>query len=102
MKDWKGNSKSTFACLAASSHSNNGREQHDYYATSPQAAEWLLDIIPLSTDTPIWECASGEDHLAKVFRQHGFTVRTSDIIQRTPTTEQLNFLTCQDKWDGHH
>lgn len=49
----------------------------------------------------VWECASGENHLAEVFRHYGYTVRTSDIVKRTPTTEVLDFLDCNvQHWDG--
>ena len=30
----------------------------------------------------------------------GYTVRTSDLIKRTPTTEELDFLQCNENWDG--
>ena len=42
MKDWKGNARSTFATLGASTHSDDDREANDYYATDPKAAELLL------------------------------------------------------------
>lgn len=34
MKDWKENTRSTFATLGASTHSDHDREENDYYATS--------------------------------------------------------------------
>lgn len=45
MKDWKGNSKSVFAQLGASNHSTEERQNEDYYATDPEAAQWLLRIL---------------------------------------------------------
>lgn len=42
MKDWTGNSKSTFSQLGSSAHSENERETHDFYATDPIALELLL------------------------------------------------------------
>ncbi len=42
MKDWKGNTRSTFATLGASTHSDHDCEENDYYATDPKAAELLL------------------------------------------------------------
>lgn len=50
----------------------------------------------------IWEPASGENHLADVFRRRGHNVRTSDIVPRTPTTEVLDFLSLdnQGSWHG--
>ena len=35
MPDWTGNKTSVYANLAASSHSEQEREQNDYYATPP-------------------------------------------------------------------
>ena len=90
MKDWSGNSKSTFVTLGASNHTDKERQKEDYYATEPKAAKLLLDVENFSTD--IWEPASGENHLAEVFTHFGHKVRTSDIIARTPNTEVLDFL----------
>lgn len=60
--------------------SETDRETNDYYATSPVAAEWLIKIEELSHN--IWECACGEGHLAKVFVEHGYTVKSTDLIDR--------------------
>lgn len=101
-KDWKGNSASIWKTLGASNHCNEEREQNDYYATSPKAAELLLEIENLDKNAPIWECSSGENHLADVFREHGYIVRTSDIVKRTETTEQLDFLSDGvTEWNGN-
>ena len=88
-KDWTGNSKATFATLGASSHSLAERQQQDYYATDPIAAELLLQHEKF--DGPIWEPACGEKHLSGVFEQHGYEVRNSDLVQRCEC-EQLDFL----------
>lgn len=88
-KDWTGNSKATFATLGASSHSLAERQQQDYYATDPIAAELLLKHEQFSG--PIWEPACGEKHLSNVFEQHGYDVRNSDLVQRCDC-EQLDFL----------
>lgn len=63
MKDWKGNAKSIFAQLGASSHSSDERQSQDYYATDPMAAELLQQIEDIPKDKPVWECAAGERHL---------------------------------------
>lgn len=101
-KDWTGNCNSVWKTLGASNHCAGEREQNDYYATSPKAAELLLEIEDLDKNDPIWECSSGENHLADVFREHGYRVRTSDIVKRTETTEQLDFLSeGVTEWDGN-
>lgn len=69
MKDWGGNSKTTFSVIGASNHSEKERIENDYYATHPIAAEWLMKLEKLSPD--IWECACGEGHLSKEFIRGG-------------------------------
>lgn len=101
-KDWTGNYNSVWKTLGASNHCPEEREQNDYYATHPKAAELLLEIEDLDKNVPIWECSSGENHLADVFKEHGYKVRTSDIVKRTETTEQLDFLSeGVTEWNGN-
>lgn len=101
-KDWVGNGNSIWKTLGASNHTDKERQNEDYYATDPIAAELLLQIEDLDKDYPIWECSAGENHLAKVFEDNGYTVRKSDIIKRTDETEQLDFLSDEvTDWDGY-
>ena len=99
-KDWSGNANSIWKTLGASNHTDKERQNEDYYATDPIAAEWLLKIEEIPKDKPIWECAAGEKHLSKVFEEHGYKVRSSDLIVRTEDVEQLDFLTSNETWDG--
>lgn len=101
MKDWTGNSNSIYKILGASNHTNEERQNEDYYATDPSAAEWLIKIEDLDKNCPIWECACGENHLANVFMQNGYTVRTSDIIKRVPDAEVIDFLRYEKEWIGN-
>ena len=39
----------------ASNHSSYEREEYDYYATEPYAAQLLMEVEQFNTD--IWECA---------------------------------------------
>ena len=75
-----------------------GRQEHDYYATEPIAVKLLLNQECF--DQNIWECASGENHIANVLKEYGYNVRTSDIVKWTPTTEQKDFLKNRKKWNG--
>lgn len=101
-KDWIGTSNSIWKILGASNHTNEERQNEDYYATDPIAAELLLQIEELDRNIPIWECSCGENHLANVFKKHGYTVRTSDLVKRTETTEQLDFLSDEvTDWHGN-
>lgn len=99
-KDWTGNKNSIFKTLGASNHTDKERQSEDYYATDPVAAEWLLKIENIPTNKPIWECASGEDHLANIFRENGYKVRSTDLIKRLDTTEELDFLKQNETWNG--
>ena len=90
-KDWTGNAKSIFVCNGASNHSEEDRQQEDYYATDPKALELLLELESFSPY--VWECACGEGHLSEVLKSHGYKVRSSDIVNRGyPDTEKLDFL----------
>ena len=41
-KDWTGNNKSAFKQLGASTHCDEKREEHDFYATDPSAIDDLF------------------------------------------------------------
>lgn len=91
MKDWTGNHNSIYKTIGASNHTDNEREKHDYYATEPKAVEILLEnehFFPY-----VWECACGEGHISKVLKEHGYTVKSTDIVDRGyPGTEIQDFL----------
>ena len=63
MSDWVGNANSIYKTLGASNHTDKERENNDYYATEPKAAELLLEVEDLHKR--IWECACGEGILPK-------------------------------------
>lgn len=103
MQDWIGNYNSIYKTLGASNHTENEREKHDYYATEPKAVELLLQqekFIPY-----VWECACGEGHMSEVLKNHGYKVKSSDLIDRGyEDTEVLDFLKVQkcdikEDWD---
>lgn len=78
--DWTGDTNAVFKTLGASSHGNNERVSHDYYATHPIAVEKLLEVETF--DHHIWEPACGEGHISKVLEAHGYDVSSSDLIYR--------------------
>ena len=98
VKDWTGNSKSTFVTLGASNHSTTEREDNDFYATEPKALELLLDIEEL--DPYIWECACGKGHLSDALRKRGYIVKSTDLIDRGYGEGNVDFLQCTDKHNG--
>lgn len=78
-----------FVTLGASNHTDQQRQHEDFYATDPIAAKLLLEAEVFNGK--IWECACGEKHLAKVFEEAGYDVRSSDIVNRCGN-EVLDFL----------
>jgi hypothetical protein len=91
MKDWTGNGNSIYKTLGASNHTDEERENNDYYATDPIAAKLLLDLVDLNQN--IWEPSCGEGHLSKVFVENNFTVKSSDLIDRGYGETGIDFLT---------
>ena len=103
MKDWTGNKNSTWATLAASNHSDSERETNDYYATEPKALELFLNKAKedgLILNEPLWECACGEGHLAKVLEKYGYKVKSSDLINRGYGASNVDFLQAEFLWGG--
>lgn len=90
MKDWTGNSKTTFTTLGASNHSDYERAENDFYATSPKAIDELFKVIDKPTE--VWECACGAGHLSKRMRELGVKVYSSDLIDRGYGTPGIDFL----------
>ena len=103
-KDWVGGKASTFKCLGASNHTDHERQEHDFYATSPEAAEWLLKIEPEINN--IWENACGLGHLAEPFRKAGKLKAISDLVDRGYCPEGImksygkDFLKMNKVWKG--
>jgi len=98
-KDWTGNYNSLYKTLGASNHTGKERQEEDFYATDPKAAELLLQLETFSPN--IWECACGEGHLSKVFEQAGYNVKSTDLIDRGYGEPNVNFLDIKDiSWDG--
>lgn len=79
-RDWTGNSRSVFSCLGANNYSQHEREANDYYATEPKAVELLLEQERFRNN--ILEPACGEGHMSVVLSNHGYNVRSSDIVDR--------------------
>lgn len=98
-KDWTGDTHSVFVTVGASNHSKDERQSEDYYATDPMAAEWLLRLEEIQG--PIWEPCCGGGHLAKVFSDHGYDVKATDLVDRGYGQGGVNFLDSRIKeWNG--
>lgn len=103
MKDWIGNSKTTFAQLGASNHSVLERETNDYYATDPKTLVIFLKSLQrdnIKLNNQIWECACGEGHLSKVLLEKGYIVKSTDLINRNYGIYGIDFLKETAKWNG--
>lgn len=97
MKDWKGNKASVFKTIGAAS-ADHDRQREDYYATEPAATEWLCRLEQFGTD--VWEPACGEGHMSRVLEQHGYRVRSTDIVDRG-YGERFDFLGIDNQqWAG--
>lgn len=104
-KDWIGNKSTNISTNGFANNTTYQREENDYYATDPIAAEYLLDFgIHFKN---IWENAVGGWHLANVFYRNGLLKKASDIIIRKNVdgafkTEIINFLNYNNpnSWDG--
>lgn len=66
-KDWSGNSKAVFSTMATNSHSNEVREEHDFYATDPVAIDKLFKVF--LPNPKVWECAAGLGHMSKRIKE---------------------------------
>ena len=97
-KDWIGNGNSVYKPLGATNHTADARENNDYYATSPIAAELLLGLEPFSRR--IWEPACGEGHLSKVLEAHGYEVISTDLVYRGYGSGGVDFLSFEGTFDG--
>lgn len=90
--------KSIYITLGASNHTDKERQNEDFYATDPIAAKLLLEVEEFSNN--IWECGCGQKHLANVFENAGFNVRSSDIVDRCGN-EVYDFLSSDNTfWNG--
>lgn len=92
-------SKTQMRIIGASNHADHEREKDDFYATDPIATIKLCELEKFNTD--IWEPACGMGHMSKVLAQHGYRVRSSDIVNRGYGDEIADFLATDNiQWHG--
>lgn len=89
----------TFTTIGASNHSERIRPNEDYYATDPKAVELLLENETFNQT--IWECACGEGHIAKVLESNGYSVISTDLIDRGYGEGGIDFLTQTENRGGN-
>lgn len=102
MKDWVGDKNSIYKTLGASNHTDKDREENDFYATEPKSIDVLVENFPL-TKLPIWEPACGQGHMSERLNELGFSVWSTDLIDRgyTKLGAIQDFLAHENGWGGH-
>lgn len=76
--------------IVGSSRANGDRQTEDFYPTPPYATMHLLSRESFMGN--IWECACGDGAISKVLLQNGYTVYSSDIVDREYGDGIVNFL----------
>jgi hypothetical protein len=66
------------------------REANDFYPTHPGATKALLSVEQF--DGPIWEPACGEGDITRVLEDAGYTVISSDLVDRSFGDTRRDFL----------
>jgi len=97
-KDWTGDANSVFRMIGRTHDTKYVRDENDYYATDPRAAEMLLELEKF--DQNIYEPACGEGYLSKVFEKAGHTVLSTDLIDRGFGFGGIDFLQNASKFNG--
>lgn len=71
------------------------RIEDDFYATDPKSLELLLDELEkdnIKLNKYIWECACGMGHLSEVLKNKGYSVYSTDLIDRGYGIGDIDFL----------
>lgn len=91
--------RDTLKTLGASNLTDAERSKLDYYGTDPVSTKALLEVEKFQHC--IWEPCAGHHLIAKVLEEAGHFCRTSDIAEYEGYQHEiLNFLDCNEKWDG--
>lgn len=69
-----------FTTMGASNYRNYERPTDDFYATDPLAVEKLLEVEKFHSS--VYEPACGMGHISKVLSNHGYAVKSTDLIYR--------------------
>lgn len=80
-----------FTTIGASNHSQGQRQPEDFYATPPIAIDALLTGYP-HLPKVIWEPCCGTGNLSMRLEQFGFTVISTDLINRGYGQGGIDFL----------
>lgn len=78
------------AYTAAQTVDHVNREKDDFYPTWPGATSALLSVEMF--DGAIWECASGEGDMSRVLEDAGYSVISTDLVDRSYGEPRVDFL----------
>lgn len=67
-----------------------GLRGDDFYATPPEAVKGLLSVEHF--DGPIWEPACGDGAISRVLSEAGYTVVSTDLVERGYGEGRIDFL----------
>lgn len=70
---------------------SEGRPDHDYYPTPPEATQALLSVEKFYGE--IWEPACGDGAICRVLEATGHTIKATDLIDRGYGETPHDFLT---------
>ena len=91
MKNGTMSSGSSQTAMRIVGHNLDGaREKDDFYATPAQSTKALLNIEKFKGD--IWEPCCGEGHISKVLVEHGYNVKSTDLVDRGYGQAGVDFL----------
>lgn len=87
--------------LGARNGAKTDREKNDFYATDPKSVELFLDTLQkdnVKLNQNIWECACGKGHISEVLKKYGYTVFSTDLINRGYSNCLINFLSSNSQF----
>lgn len=90
--DWTGDSNSVFKTLGASNHSDEDREENDFYATDPIAINKLIDSKLIELPKIILEPCCGTGCLSKRLEEFEHIVISEDLIDRGYGKGKVDFF----------
>ena len=86
------NQSKVFKTLGASNHTNDVRQQNDYYATEPLATQLLLELEQFEKNLVLLEPCCGEGHISEELIKAGYNVASSDLIYRCYGAGGIDFF----------
>ena len=90
--------RKVFGTLGSSNHTDKVRCKNDYYSTDPRAIDFLVREVDLCGN--IWECACGDGQISRRLEEYGFDVYSTDLVDRGYGIPNVDFLNCNNIFDG--